>query len=90
MSSPAEDILTNAFVGALQNRFSKSIAEADARALCEGLGLALQGSLLVRHAPAFVADAFCAGRLAGEGRCYGTLPAGVDLDALIERARPQA
>ncbi|HVI01473.1 MAG TPA: acyl-CoA dehydrogenase family protein [Enhygromyxa sp.] len=80
----------DAFVGALQDRFSKPIAEADARALCEGLGLALQGSLLVRYAPGFVADAFCAGRLAGEGRCYGTLPAGVALDALIERARPQA
>ena len=80
----------DAFVGALQERFRKPIAEADARALCEGLGLALQGSLLVRYAPGFVADAFCAGRLAGEGRCYGTLPAGVALDALIERARPQA
>jgi putative acyl-CoA dehydrogenase len=80
----------DAFVGRLQDRFSKPIVEADARSLCEGLGLALQGSLLVQHAPAFVADAFCAGRLAGEGRCYGTLPAGVDLDALIDRARPQA
>jgi putative acyl-CoA dehydrogenase len=80
----------DAFVGGLQERFRKPIAEADARALCEGLGLALQGSLLIRHAPGFVADAFCAGRLVGEGRCYGTLPTGVDLDALIERARPQA
>ena len=30
------------------------------------MALALQGSLLVRHAPAAVADAFCASRLAGE------------------------
>ncbi len=77
------------FVGALADRFAKPIDQADARSLCEGLGLALQGSLLVRHAPPFVADAFCAGRLASEGRCYGTLPAGLDLDAIINRTRPQ-
>ena len=39
--------------------------------------LCLQGSLLVRHAPPAVADAFCASRLAGDGGLeYGTLPAG--------------
>ena len=35
-------------------------------ALVERLALALQGSLLVRHAPPAVADAFCASRLAGD------------------------
>ena len=41
--------------------------------------LALQGSLLVRHAPAAVADAFCASRLAGDwGHAFGTLPRGLD------------
>ena len=60
-----------------------------ARRLVEDLALALQGSLLVRHAPAAVADAFCAGRLEGDrGRVYGTLPAGVDAAAIIERALP--
>jgi putative acyl-CoA dehydrogenase len=34
--------------------------EARARRLAELLALALQGSLLVRHAPPEVADAFCA------------------------------
>jgi len=58
-----------------------------ARRIVEDLGLALQGSLLVRHAPAAVADAFCAARLAGEdGRAFGTLPAGVDAPAIVERA----
>ncbi len=58
-----------------------------ARRLVEDLGFALQGSLLVRHAPAAVADAFCAGRLGGEGgRAYGTLPAGVDARAIVDRA----
>lgn len=60
-----------------------------ARRLVEDLALALQASLLVRHAPAPVADAFCAGRLTGEhGRVYGTLPAGVDARAIIDRAVP--
>ena len=60
-----------------------------ARRVVEDLALALQGSLLVRHAPAALADAFCATRLAGDGgRVYGTLPAGVDAAGIIERALP--
>jgi putative acyl-CoA dehydrogenase len=60
-----------------------------ARRLVEDLAVALQGSLLVRHAPPEVADAFCAARLGGDrGRVYGTLPAGVDAAAIIERAVP--
>jgi putative acyl-CoA dehydrogenase len=60
-----------------------------ARRLVEDLAVALQASLLVRHAPPPVADAFCAGRLEGDrGRVYGTLPAGVDAKAIIERAVP--
>ncbi len=53
------------------------------------MALALQGSLLVRHAPPAVADAFCAARLAGDaGLNFGTLPAGVDLEAIITRHTP--
>jgi putative acyl-CoA dehydrogenase len=60
-----------------------------ARRLVENLALALQGSLVVRHSPPPVADAFCASRLGGEGgRVYGTLPAGVEAGAIIERAFP--
>ncbi|HEY5429397.1 MAG TPA: acyl-CoA dehydrogenase family protein [Solirubrobacteraceae bacterium] len=60
-----------------------------ARRLVEDLAVALQGSLLVRHAPPAVADAFCAGRLSGDrGRVYGTLPAGIDAKAIIGRAVP--
>jgi putative acyl-CoA dehydrogenase len=60
-----------------------------ARRVVEDLAVALQGSLLVRHAPPAVADAFCATRLAGQGgRVYGTLPGGVDAGAIIERAFP--
>jgi putative acyl-CoA dehydrogenase len=43
----------------------------------------------VRHAPAAVADAFCASRLAGDhGATFGTLPPGVDTRAILERASP--
>jgi putative acyl-CoA dehydrogenase len=55
-----------------------------ARRAVEDLALAFQASLLVRHAPSFVADAFCA-RLGGAGRAYGTLPAGVDGGAIVAR-----
>ncbi len=65
-------------------------AELRARRLVERLALCLQGSLLVRHAPPAVADAFCATRLGGEGgRAYGTLPPGVDTAAIVERHRPR-
>jgi putative acyl-CoA dehydrogenase len=56
-----------------------------ARRVVEDLAVALQASLLVRHAPAPVADAFCAGRLGGGGRAFGTLPAGTDAEPIIER-----
>ena len=64
-------------------------SQFQARRLVEDLAVALQGSLLVRHAPPAVADAYCASRLARDGgRVYGTLPAGVDARAIVERALP--
>jgi putative acyl-CoA dehydrogenase len=63
--------------------------EGRARRLAERLAVVLQGALLVRYAPAVVADAFCASRLDREGGAtYGTLPRGVDLHALVDRAMP--
>ncbi|WP_306205175.1 acyl-CoA dehydrogenase family protein [Actinoplanes sp. RD1] len=64
-------------------------SEDQARRLVERMALVLQGSLLVRYAPPAVADAFCASRLGGAGGAtFGTLPAGTDTGALIERALP--
>ncbi|MFF5077828.1 isovaleryl-CoA dehydrogenase [Actinoplanes sp. NPDC000266] len=63
--------------------------EADARRVVERLALVLQGSLLVRHAPPEVADAFCATRLGGEwGHTFGTLPRGADTATIVDRAAP--
>jgi putative acyl-CoA dehydrogenase len=59
-----------------------------ARRVAGLLALCLQGSLLLRHAPAPVADAFCASRLGGDpGGVLGMLPAGAAARAVVERAR---
>ncbi len=62
--------------------------EPAARRLVESLATALQASLLVRHAPAAVADAWCASRLDQRGLAFGTLPPGLDLDAILARHAP--
>jgi putative acyl-CoA dehydrogenase len=65
--------------------------EHRARDVVDRMALAIQAALLLQHAPAHVADAFCASRLAGGGhRNYGTLPRGTDCAAIIERATPRA
>lgn len=60
-------------------------AAARARHAVEALALALQGSLLVRHTPAEVADAFLAARLGVRGQCYGDLPPGMPLARILAR-----
>jgi putative acyl-CoA dehydrogenase len=63
--------------------------EQRARRLVERLAILWQASLLVRHAPAFVADAFVASRLDGDrGLAFGTLPRDTDFTAIIDRAAP--
>jgi len=65
--------------------------EARARRVVESMAVCLQGSLLVRYAPAPVADAFCASRLGRDGGLeYGTLPPGSDFGAIIDRTLPAA
>jgi putative acyl-CoA dehydrogenase len=79
-------------VGALRDELADLEGiEVRARRLVERMALCWQGSLLVRHAPSAVADAFCAARLGGDaGLAYGTLPRGVDTRAIVERHTPQA
>jgi putative acyl-CoA dehydrogenase len=65
-------------------------SEPTARRLTEQIACALQGSLLVRHAPTAVADAFCATRLGRDaGLAFGTLPPAADIDAIVARTLPQ-
>jgi putative acyl-CoA dehydrogenase len=64
-----------------------------ARRLAGLIAVTLQAALLVRHAPGAVADAFCASRAstgsaaAGPGSPFGTLPDGLDLGPVLDRAR---
>jgi len=85
------DARLDARVSGLRRHFTDpETLQTRARRVVEDMALCLQGSLLVRHAPAAVSDAFCASRLAGEsGLEYGTLPAGTDFAGLIARGRPQ-
>lgn len=70
----------------LADRFAGPVGEGDARRLVEDMAVLLQGSLLVRHGPKAVADAFVASRIGGDwGRCFGTLPSGADIEAIARR-----
>ena len=65
--------------------------EYRARALTDQLALTMQASLLVQAGNTAVADAFIASRLApSNDRNYGSLPRGLDIDAIIERGDPKA
>ena len=61
--------------------------EAGARRIAERLVIAVQGALLLRHAPPFVAEAFLASRIAQDaGGAFGRLPEGLDVEAILARA----
>jgi putative acyl-CoA dehydrogenase len=64
--------------------------EGQARRLVERIALLLSASLLLRHAPHEVADAFIATRLAGgwAGQ-FGDLPANLDAARIARRAVPE-
>ena len=87
----AADARLKAFADRLQKRLQAADRndESQARVLVRDLVLALQAALLIKHAPAAVADAFCAARLNGEGGgAFGMLPRGLNLRAIVERAAP--
>jgi putative acyl-CoA dehydrogenase len=64
--------------------------ELRSRELTQGIALAMQGALLLCHAPQAVAEAFCATRLAPNhwGTVFGALPANTDFATILERAWP--
>ena len=84
------DARLDGFVAALQKELADGRSvETRARRLVERMALALEGALLVRHGDAAVAEAFLASRLTGDhGLAFGTLPPGIDVARIIERARP--
>jgi len=82
----------DAFVAELKNEFDDLVATpARGRELTERMALALQASLLRRHAPDAVAESFAATRLsAGSGRQFGVLPTDTPVAPLIDRPRVAA
>jgi putative acyl-CoA dehydrogenase len=89
-SAAGADPRLDGFVRSVRDQFTEGeTLEVRARRVVESMALALEGSLLVRYAPAAVADAFCASRLGGDrGLEYGTLPAGTDFASIVERHTP--
>jgi putative acyl-CoA dehydrogenase len=82
----------DAFCASLKDRLQDaSEHESSARRLTQDLALALQASLLARHSPAAVFESFVRARLGADWTgAFGTLPAGIPFDAIIERAMPVA
>ena len=65
-----------------------NLAERDGRRIAGSIAAALAAAMLVRHAPAAIADAYCASRLdVAYAGALGALPAGVDLATLVARGR---
>jgi len=82
------DARYDAFVDRLGSAFADvDTLELRARRIVGDLAIALQASQLLRHGHPAVTDAFVASRLDGQhGDVFGTLPAGLDLGPIIERA----
>ena len=71
--------------------FDPATIQYRARQVAEDIALALQGALLVRHGHPAVAEAFLATRMGGQwGGAFGTLPTGLDLAPILERAMVKA
>lgn len=71
-------------------RVEAMATEMEARRLAQDVALAVQGALLAQTAPPAVFSAFCDSRLDGRwGYSFGSLGAGADVDAIIERAQPR-
>jgi putative acyl-CoA dehydrogenase len=82
----------DAFCAALKDRLADAAGhESAARRLTQDLALALQASLLARHAPPEVCESFVRSRLGADWTgAFGTLAPQLPFDALIERAMPVA
>jgi len=79
----------DAHVARTKRMLADGVEPAQARRLTEDLALSLQGSLLARHSPGAVFEAFVASRLdGGRGLNYGDLPKGTDAAAIIARHSP--
>ncbi|WP_370949153.1 acyl-CoA dehydrogenase family protein [Amycolatopsis sp. cg5] len=87
LAAGADPRLDEAVAGLRKQLSDFEDIEYRARRIVESMALVLQGSLLHRHGHPAVADAFCASRLDGDwGIAFGTLPSGVDTEAILTRS----
>ncbi|RPO45170.1 acyl-CoA dehydrogenase family protein [Pseudomonas aeruginosa] len=78
-----------AHIGNLKAAFADTAdIQYRARQLTEDVAIALQAKLLLEAGNSAVSDAFIGSRLGDGGRVYGTLPRGVEVEALLARATP--
>jgi putative acyl-CoA dehydrogenase len=86
------DARLDAFAARLNDELRRpNDLEGQARRVAQSIAMLIQGALLVRFAPDYVADAFCASRLTSSpfgGSAFGGLPADTDFAALLERGWP--
>ena len=74
----------------LPTRVEQMATEMEARRLAQDVALAVQAALLAQTAPAAVFAAFCDSRIGGNwGHSFGSLSAGTDFDAIVQRALPR-
>ena len=83
---PALDRALARVLGGLDGGTGEPADEAQARRLARDTALVLQAALLRQHSTDAVFAAFCAGRLDEPSDVFGSLPAGLDLPAIVARA----
>ena len=78
-------------VAALAAALKEPGDDANGRRLAQAIAVALAAAVLVRDAPAFVADGYCATRLRADmahgGAAFGNLPPDTDAAAIVRRMR---
>jgi len=88
-ANPAYDTFVAALLGELAALADESAA---ARTIAQAIATAVAASLLLRHAPAPVADAYCATRLAPQafaGGAFGAVPLRSNAAPIVARALPE-
>ena len=90
-AATGSDARYDAFINELERDIVDILrTESTARRIVEQIALALSASLLIRHAPHDIADAFIASRLVGPwSGHFGTLPRGANAQAIAHRVAPQ-
>jgi putative acyl-CoA dehydrogenase len=82
------DLRLKRFADTLYTEISASDTQSNGRRVVEMAALGFQASLMARHSPSWVADAFISSRLEGNGgRAFGTLPRDTSCSQIIARSQ---